>query len=247
MISEPLDEYAGYCALCGAFSKFAHFGGSPRESYRCGGCSSSIRERGLAQAVVDLYGDGQYCAKELGASMAVASLAICEPGFNGTIRPYARNLPGYRFSQYCAEASPGALVNGVPNEDLQRLSYESKSFDLVLTADILEHVRRPFEAFSEIKRVLKIGGRHVFTVPLHYPMRERTEYRVDTSADVDVPLLPRVYHGDGRGGKSLVYTDFGRDMMGDLGRLDMPTVARFVDAANVFRRKALVFVSTRVA
>lgn len=197
--------------------------------------------------MVDLYCDGRCCAKELVTSKAIASLAIYEPGFNGTIRRYARDLPGYRFSHYCAQASPGALVNGVPNEDLQRLSYDSRSFDLVLTADILEHVRRPFEAFSEIKRVLKIGGRHAFTVPLHYPMRERTEYRVDTSTDVDVPLLPRTYHGDGRGGKSLVYTDFGREMMESLGRLGMPTVARFVDAANAFRRKALIFVSTRIA
>ncbi len=247
MAATLLDEYAGICTLCGEFSRFQHLGGSPRESYRCSKCSSSIRERGLAQTVLDLHGEGQSCARELALSPRFASLAIYEPGFNGTIRRHVGDLPNYRYSHYRAEAIPGIRIDGVGNEDLQRLTFRSESFDLVLTSDILEHVRRPHEAFAEIKRVLKIGGRHVFTVPLHYPMRERTEYRVDTSSDVDVPLLPAAYHGDGRGGKSLVYTDFGRDMMESLSRLNTPTTVRFVDASNTSRRKALVFVSTRVA
>ena len=129
-----------------------------------------------------------------------------------------------------------------PNQDLEQLTYESGSFDVVVTSDILEHVRKPRAAFEEIRRVLKSGGRHVFTVPLQFPMPRETTWRVDTSTDVDRCILAPVYHGDGTGGRSLVYTDFGADMIDDLERLGMETRFSFVDATNALRRKVIVFI-----
>lgn len=241
-----LDQYAGICAICGVLSRFAYFGGSTRESYRCEDCGASMRERGLAQALIDLYGTGETSLSQLREHPGFAALSIYEPGTGGRLRAHLRTVKRYRQSCYRADLEPGEIVDGLENQDLQQLTFDSGSFDLVITSDILEHVRKPASAFQEIKRVLRPGGRHVFTVPLQYPMPPKTTYRVDTSTEEDVPILPAVYHGDGGGGKSLVYTDFGKETLDDLDRSGMKTTVRFVDATNTERRKVLVFVSRKL-
>ena len=241
----PLDMYAGICSVCGVLSEFPHFGGSTRESYRCSDCRASMRERGVAQALMDLYGGTQTCLRDLCRTPQFSALAIYEPGVSGPHRCYMKTLPGYRHSSYRGTRPLGTYIDGVANQDLQQLTYESETFDVVVTSDVLEHVRKPKAAFEEIRRVLKPGGCHVFTVPLQFPMPRETRRRVDTSSDVDRWILAPVYHGDGADGKSLVYTDFGADMIDDLDRLGMETRFSFVDAANSERRKVLVFISCK--
>ena len=102
-----------------------------------------------------------------------------------------------------------------PEEDIQALSWADGSFDLVLTSETLEHVPDPALALRETLRVLRPGGRHVFTVPLD-PAVEATRSRAD---------LPAEHHGRGGGPFALVtrkadmvvYTDFGPDL-GDVVR-----------------------------
>jgi hypothetical protein len=55
------------------------------------------------------------------------------------------------------------------------------------------------------------------------PHPARTGPRVDVSGPNDVHILPQVYHGDGVGGRSLVYNGFGLDLLDGLGRLGMLT------------------------
>ena len=102
---------------------------------------------------------------------------------------------------------------GVQCQDLMHLTYEDDSFDLVLSSDIFEHVRKPFAGFQEVNRVLKPGGFHIFSIPFDYPMPVETVYRVDTSGPEDEFILPKRYHSAPMGGKSLVYTDLGEDMV----------------------------------
>jgi ubiquinone/menaquinone biosynthesis C-methylase UbiE len=90
------------------------------------------------------------------------------------------------------------------------LSYDDATFDLVLTSDTLEHVPDPRVALRETHRVLRPGGRHVFTVP-HDPRRGMTRSRDG---------LPAQHHGRGGGPFALVtrqadmlaHTDFGTDV-----------------------------------
>lgn len=242
---EPLDRYAGICAVCGAFATFAHRGGSVRESYRCDGCDASMRYRGQARVLVDCYGPGLLSLKEVRARGMLDGLRIFEPGVIGPFRKYLGDLPNYRRARFDSTRVRGEIVDGIPNEDLEQLTFPDRCFDLVITSDILEHVREPFRGFAEIARVLKPGGRHVFTVPLQFPMPRVTQARVNTAGVSDELTAPAEFHGDGQGGCSLVYTDFGEDMLDRLDSLGLRTTVHFADASNADRRKCLTFSSIR--
>lgn len=47
----------------------------------------------------------------------------------------------------------------------ENLPFKSKTFDVVLMIDVLEHLKKPAKAFSEAKRVLKTGGVYYLIVP----------------------------------------------------------------------------------
>ena len=78
---------------------------------------------------------------------------------------------------------------------------------------------------AEIRRILKPGGMHVWTVPIGLPPPAETRARVDTSGREDRMLLEPIYHGSGSDGLSLVYTDFGRDIGRLLAGIGLPTQA----------------------
>ncbi|MYE22471.1 MAG: methyltransferase domain-containing protein [Gammaproteobacteria bacterium] len=241
----PADSYSGVCTVCGSVSEFEHNGGSVRESFRCEHCRSSLRYRGQAKAILEAFGDGEASIEALVKSREFAGLDIYEPGLVGPFREYFKELPGYRQSYYWPDLPAEAVKDGVPNHDLQKLDLPSDSVDLVVTSDIFEHVRRPFKAFKELHRVLRVGGRHVFTVPLQFPMRKRTVKRVDTSSEEDVFLLPPAYHSSGDGDKALVYNDFGADMLDRLEEMGFSTSISFIDRDKTLCGKNITFVSTK--
>ena len=75
----------------------------------------------------------------------------------------------------------------------------------------MEHVNNPGKAFREIARLLKEGGKHIFTVPI-YPF-SITRSRVKIENSIRKNILPTFYHGnpiDEKG--SLVTYDWGNDI-----------------------------------
>ncbi|MDQ3690374.1 MAG: class I SAM-dependent methyltransferase [Chloroflexota bacterium] len=105
-----------------------------------------------------------------------------------------------------------------PQEDLQALSFPDRSFDLVITSDTLEHVPDWRAGLRETQRILRPGGRHVFTVPTR-PDLEHTRSRDG---------MPPIYHGEAPGPLKLVHraTDDNR-LLTDFGRDFVPIVAAF--------------------
>ena len=211
--------YSGRCFVCGKWGSFSHLGGSIRESFRCKTCGASLRYRELARVIVDHYSrENSECLKDLCSETQFGELSIYEPGLIGPLRRLLAKVRGFHQSVYVDDVERGASTGDARRQDLMALTFPSESFDLVITSDILEHVRRPFQAFREIDRVLKPEGMHVFSIPVQRPIPEGTVTRVNTSGSEDVAILPRRYHSAPKGGRALVYTDFGRDMRGLMAR-----------------------------
>jgi SAM-dependent methyltransferase len=232
----------GACSVCGEWGRFVHGERPIRESYPCPACGATLRYRHQAGVLLSLYArEGSRCLRELAGEQAFSALAIYEPGIIGPFRRLFAGLPSYTTSYYWPDVAPGELHEGVRCEDLHALTFAGESFDLVISSDIFEHVRRPLLAFAEVRRVLRPGGRHVFTVPLKWPVTERTVPRVDVGGPEDVHLLPPVYHGSPRDPQgSLVYNDFGTDLVQTLAALGLAT--RIVEGLM----HNVTFVSVRV-
>lgn len=82
------------------------------------------------------------------------------------------------------------------------MPFPDESLDVVISEDVLEHIENFMEAYAEIKRVLRPGGVHIFTVPI----REdgHSMFRKE---------LPPIYHDAPTGtGEALLYNDFSFDL-----------------------------------
>jgi SAM-dependent methyltransferase len=64
-----------------------------------------------------------------------------------------------------AAAAGNVLIDELVVADLERLPFADGSFDAVISLWVFEHVRLPDVVFSEIRRVLKPGGKLFFVTP----------------------------------------------------------------------------------
>jgi SAM-dependent methyltransferase len=240
---EPEDVFEGICQVCGREGVFEMYGKSVRETYRCVGCKALLRDQGQARVTLDLYSRrGVRSISELVNEQNFQTLAVYEPGVLGPFRTYFEALTRYTTSAYWTDVEPGQYRDGIQCQDLMALTYPDDHFDLVVTSDIFEHVRHPYKAFGEVRRVLKPGGAHIFSIPVLSPMPEKSISRVDTSGPEDVLLMPARYHGGG-GARYLVYTDFGADLLEALSDMGLETLAVRYNSQNENLRRLITFYS----
>lgn len=236
------DDTRGHCSVCGNDSAFAYnswvipddqrtgLGDTAvwraytrRESLFCRVCCSSLRVRGIADVLLSLYGSGTASVADLVLQDRFRRLDVAEIntiGSMGSLHSFLARSPRLAFSEYRGADRLGEVIDGARNEDICRLTYADESFDLVLSSDTLEHVPDFRAALRETRRVLRPGGRHVFTVPI-VASRATTDARAAIDGDGEVVhLLPPLYHGRGAGlyryipvgDDLLTFTEFGRDL-----------------------------------
>ena len=58
--------------------------------------------------------------------------------------------------------------------DIHNMPFDDNNFDFILCNHVLEHVENDIKALSEIKRVLKKGGRAIVQVPFYHPIPDKT-------------------------------------------------------------------------
>ena len=145
----------GYCPCCDNEVTFKSKSHWLRDYFICDNCNSIPRERALMVVIEKYYPNW----KEL-------DIHESSPGNRGTSIKLKNNAKKYVASQYYPHKPFGSIVDNFQNQDLENLTFEDESFDLVITQDVMEHVYNPKKAFSEIARTLKNGGAHIFTVPL---------------------------------------------------------------------------------
>jgi SAM-dependent methyltransferase len=56
------------------------------------------------------------------------------------------------------------------------LPFETASFDILVSTEVLEHLRAPFCVLTEMVRVLKPGGMFVLTIPNYWNVKYRIKY-----------------------------------------------------------------------
>lgn len=182
-----------------------------RENYLCNYCVSNFRQRALANSVikllnlydsacfVDRFKDGKFVVYETAAYDVFRMSAL-------------KNRRNYVISEYFDGVPFGQFKNGIRNENLEGLTFDDASFDIVMTSDVLEHVSDLSKSLKEISRVLKPGGYHVFTVPVDYKLGATVERARLVDGKIE-HLQPPHIHGDSvRANGILAFRDFGQDV-----------------------------------
>lgn len=196
----------GRCPICDATSRspltaFVLTGDSIRESLQCVRCHSNTRNRAMMRYIMSHrpdWRDADIFEAGAGSQLTVALSDTC---------------PHHVPSQLLPDVPAGESREGFRSEDLERLTLDTDSVDLVLTEDVMEHVFHPQTAFQEIARVLRPGGVHVFTIPFHSTQASSTTRAAIDEGGVIEHLMPPEYHGDPLSEHGvLVVTDFGRDL-----------------------------------
>lgn len=205
-----------FCNVCGWRGRWVEVDSpSVRENLRCGGCRSSARYRNQAASIVQNIARGRHVTlRDMVRDPALQDLAVFEPALHGPFIRYFQTLPHYMRTYFREHAAPGAEVEGVRSEDLTALTFADESFDLIVSSDVMEHVFDYPRAFRELHRVLRPGGLHVCTIPLAWPLPERTVERATLVAGEVIHHKPSRFHRSGDGLPCLVCTDFGYDLLG---------------------------------
>ncbi|MDA8412920.1 MAG: class I SAM-dependent methyltransferase [Desulfobacteraceae bacterium] len=189
-----------------------------RENYFCCCCSANFRKRALAQTVLDLLDMDDNVALSRHLSHNEQFSMYESSGYNVFSSEKIQQSDRYVVSEYYPDKEFGIVNNGVRNENLERLTFPDNHFDVVITSEVLEHVAKFDDALQEIRRVLKPGGYHVFTVPVDWELPASRE-RVTIDANGPVHVLPPIFHGDTiRDEGILVFRDFGSDVLDVLTR-----------------------------
>ncbi len=139
---------------------------------------------------------------------------------------FSERFPHTIGSEFLGDKIPYGCVNqeGVRNETLCALSFPDQSFDAIVSLDVLEHIPDYEQAFKECARVLKDGGKMMWSVPF-IPHSATNLIRAKMKEGEVVHIEPPEYHGDPLSGDGvLCFQHFGWQM------LDQIRAAGFRDA-----------------
>ena len=244
----------GRCNVCGRATRF--FYTTPelyREELTCEHCRTTSRyrsiARGLLAAIAQIAGIETESLAHLPTKGVKKSLRLYDTQPPFFFEPCAYPLPeilgrcdwiDLTLSSFKPDLAPGAaLGGGVWNQNLEALTFPDSSFDIVVTSDVMEHVRLDNRAHNEIARVLKGGGHYLFTVP-HFRERHETFVRVRVADPQDRTrdeyVVEPEYHGDANAGGTqgaLSYRSYGTVLDEDLRALGFDVCYTKVDFPEV--------------
>lgn len=197
---------SGWCPICCSETTFTASTPGWRESLACSGCSTSggslPRERAVAWTLDLVRPDWR--------SLRVHEFA---PAGGALSRWLSRECPAYTASHWDPSVPQGAVVRGLPNEDIHALTLEPGSVDVALSLDVLEHITSPDVALAEVSRVLAPDGVHIFTTPT-YPHPQMVRTARDLPDGTVEHFGEPEYHGSPNDlSGSLVYHRFGLDLL----------------------------------
>ena len=152
--------YYGKCAVCNSSQPFiadyqfaGEENGVPRINWRerlvCPNCGCNNRQRFMLQKVFERYEPGMQVLLYEQSTEAFKRIQREIPDVAG-FEP----VRGDRGSE-----------EGIQYQDICRLEYPDEEFELLVSNDVFSETGEYEKAFREAARVLKPGGRMIFTVP----------------------------------------------------------------------------------
>lgn len=199
------------CYYCGSNKLFFGEIGQSKREYICPECGISQRTNDLTKYLLE-RSIGRTDIPLTKCVNQFDKFNIWEAESSGVLYEVFKNLPNYISSEYCQLKGEDNSVEGKKRiEDIQNLSFPDNTFDIVITQDTFEHIADSHKGHLEIYRVLKKGGFHIFTVPIHDG--RKTVIRAKFSSGMIRHILPPIYHLDPLCDDGcLVYTDYGSDI-----------------------------------
>jgi SAM-dependent methyltransferase len=207
-------------------------------------CKSFSRKRHVASILIKYSGIS--CINNMKKIAKKTVLDIYNTDRN-ILEDYFCNNNHYISSIFTEEYPIGTEIKkNVFCQNLEHLTFNDGSFDIIITEDVLEHVRNYIIGLNEIYRVLKKGGIHIFTIPFLF--NQKTIVRVDTSTEKDIYILPPEYHGDKIRGKIIAYRTFGIDLFDILSDIGFSTTLHnsTLSDSQYGIYNSSVFISTKV-
>ena len=189
----------------------------------CERCGGNARQRAAARILID------------SVSLAQSRVYLTEQASRFYLRlgDRARQLLGSEFIDSWPQRlrlSLWLLRQGRPQwlrrEDVTRLSFRDRSFDAVVSLDVLEHVPDYRRALAEFARVLRPEGVLVLSVPFYAAAGQSRELAKIVDGVVE-HLQPPEFHGDPLSGGVLCFHHFGWNL------LEAVRAAGFADAEAV--------------
>ena len=140
-------------------------------------------------------------------------------------------------SEYLGESVPAGYINEqkLRHESATNLSFEDDSLDCYLSFECFEHIPHYRKAFSEAARVLKKGGKFMWSVPFADNVYENIMRAfIDENGKICHILEPE-YHGDpvAEGG-ILCFTHFGWQMLGQVKNSGFSAAYAFLYRSEIF-------------
>lgn len=157
-----------------------HFTSEIRETLRSQGLSSRVRA-----VLHEIERFGVDSETRIYAAEAVTPFAMLMRG----------RFPKFIGSEYASNAAVRDEMFPVLFQDLTQLDFPSGRFDIVTTNEVLEHVPDLDGALREIARVLRPGGKHIGTAPVHLDCEKGLVRARLTDGEI-VHLEEPEYHGN---------------------------------------------------
>lgn len=190
----------GVCNMAGRADDFVVESDNLRETLRAAGSGSINRRRQLICSLgLAICGTAHATLPEIAAQIRQRHLRcyLAEAGSELARALQALIGPLLVCSEYFGPAyRSGETVGGVLHQDLQQTSFDDASFDLIITAEVFEHIPDALRAEREIVRLLRPGGAYCFTVPF-LPYHDEDLVLAEHHASGELVLHgPAQYHGD---------------------------------------------------
>ena len=192
-------SYNGFCPVCQSMTTFSTQHIWLRDFYICTKCKSLPRDRQIFKIIY-----------KQNINFDIDSVLELSPG-NNHIKNIFKN---YKGSFYYPDKEKGSVVDGFYNEDIQNMTFDDNTFDIVIHEDVFEHIFNPVEAIKEIYRILKVGGKSIFCFPIYENLDKNVvRAKIDDAGNVSYILKP-MFHGnpiDNDG--ALVVYEYGHEIL----------------------------------